>query len=67
MLGRDCSDRTRGNGLKLKEGKLRLDIRKKFFPARVVRHWSGFPKEAVNAPSLAVLQARLDRDLSDMV
>jgi len=55
-----CSDRTRGNGSKLKEGRFRLDIGKKFFTMRVVKHWHRLPTEAVDAPSLAVFQARLD-------
>ncbi|GAB0179842.1 hypothetical protein GRJ2_000449500 [Grus japonensis] len=67
LFTRASSDRMRGNGFKLKEGRFRLDIRKKFFTVRVVRHWNRLPREAVDAPSLEVFKARLDGALGNVV
>jgi len=62
-----CTDRTRGDGSKLREGRFRLGIRKKFFTMRVVKHWNRLPREAVAAPSLEVFKARLNGALSNLV
>jgi len=62
-----CSDRTRGSGFRLKEGRFRLDIRKKFFTMRVVRHWNRLPREVVDAPSLDMFKPRLSGALSNLV
>ena len=67
LFTRVCSERTRGSGCKLKEGRFRLDIRKKFFTMRVVKHWTRFPREGVVAPSPEVFKARLDGALSNLV
>ena len=61
------SDRTRGNGFKLGQGRFRSDTRKKFFTQGVVTHWNRLPKEAVDAPSLDAFKARLDVALGSLV
>ena len=44
-----------------------MDIRGKFFTERVVRCWNRLPREAVDAPSLEVFNARLDGALGSLV
>ncbi|KFW73026.1 hypothetical protein AS28_12247, partial [Pygoscelis adeliae] len=67
LFSRACCDRTRGNGFKLKGGRFRLDIRKKFFTLRVVKHWKRLPSEIVDAPSLETFQVRLEGALSNLI
>ncbi|KFW63325.1 hypothetical protein AS28_10302, partial [Pygoscelis adeliae] len=55
------------NGFKLKGGRFRLAIRKKFFTLRVVKHWPRLPSEVVDAPSLATFKVRLDGALSSLI
>ena len=54
-------------GQGVKQGSFRLDIRKKFFTMRVVKHWNRLPREVVEAPSLETFKARLDGALSNLI
>lgn len=57
----------KGNYFKLKEGGLKLDIRKIFFTVRLVKHWNRLPRGVVDNPVVGVFKARLEGALSNLV
>jgi len=61
------SNRTRGNGHKLRYRKFRLNMRKNFFPLSVTEHWSSLPREVVESPSLEKFKTRLDKVLCSLL
>jgi len=61
------SDRTRGNGHKLKQSKFQLNMRKNFFTLRMTEHWNRLPRGAVESPSLEIFKIRLDKVLCSLL
>ena len=67
LLSQGTSARPRGNGLKLRQGRVRLTLRKYFFAEGVVGHWNGLPGAGGESPSLEGFKSRVDPALRDLV
>lgn len=61
------SYRIQGNGLKLCQGKFRLEVREKFFTGRVVGHWNRLSREVVMAPCLSEFKECMDNVPTHMI
>ena len=67
FFSRFCGDRTRGNDFKLKEGRFRLDIKKKYLTVRVVRQWNRLLRKVVDALSLKTFKARQSKAMGNLI
>ncbi len=62
LFSQVTSDRTRGNGLKMQQGRFRLDIRKNFCTERALKQAA-----KMESPSLEMFKEHVDAALQNMV
>ena len=62
-----ASNRKHGNGLKLCQGRFRMDTRNNLFMASVVKNWNGLPRELVEPPSPEAFKECVDMAPSDLM
>lgn len=67
LFTRACNDSTRGNVLRHKKGRFRLDTRRKCFNMRVVRDWKRLPREVGDSLFLEVFWTRVHGALNILV
>ncbi|KAJ7400653.1 hypothetical protein BTVI_103488 [Pitangus sulphuratus] len=66
LLSLVTSNRTQGKGMKLHQGKVRLDITKRFFTESLVSYWNRVPSKVITVLHLTEFKEHLDA-LSHMV
>jgi len=44
-----------------------MDIRKKFYTMKVVKHWNRLPREVEEVPSLKTIKVNLNGALSNLI
>lgn len=57
------SNRTRGNSIKLYQGRFRMDNKKNFFMERTVKHWNMLLGVVVESPFLEGFERCADEDM----
>lgn len=67
LFSRVTSDRTRGNGLMLNQGRHKLDTRKRLLMEKLVKHWNRLHREVVESLYLTAFKRRIDVALRDVV
>ena len=67
LFSQALSDKTRGNRLKLHQGRLKLDIRKKLSTEWVVKFWKRLPGKVTESSPLEVIKRCVDVVLKDVV
>lgn len=56
-----------GNGSKLHQGRLKLNVRKHVFVKKVVKHWNRLSESVFDAPSLSLFKRHLDDTFINML